>query len=76
MASYQISCVHGQCDDPDCGSDFVFVGEMRVPAGPLIEQAEAQIHHFWTIEKDEPVSIVVECGPDGRKKLIPKSRLA
>ena len=75
MADYQITCVHGQCSDPECGTDFVFVGESKIPAAPLIALAEAQVHQFWTMQDDRPVSVVVECGPDGRKKLVPKARL-
>jgi len=74
MADYQITCVHGQCSDPDCGADFVFVGEMKIDAAPLIEMAEAQVHQFWTMQDDQPVSVVVECGADGRKTLVPEAR--
>ena len=75
MANYQITCVHGQCDDPNCGTDFVFVGEVKVAAEALIEMAEAEVHHFWTMQDGHAVSVVVESDLDGRKKLIPQSRL-
>jgi hypothetical protein len=73
VANFQITCAHGQCADPDCGSDYVFVGEEKIAAAPLIEMAEGAVHHFWTMHDGQPVSLVVESGPDGRKKLVPKA---
>jgi hypothetical protein len=72
VANYQITCAHGQCADPDCGLEYVFVGEIKVAAASLIEMAEAEQHHFWTMEGGQPVSVVVERGPDGRKKRVAK----
>jgi hypothetical protein len=74
VASYQISCAHGQCDDPDCGSDYVVVGDMQIDAAPLIELAEADILQLWTMHDGEPVSVVVGTAADGRKTLKPKAR--
>ena len=74
MANYQITCVHGQCDDPDCGSEFVFVGDKKVAAASLIEMAESEVHQFWTIQNGRSVTVAVECGPDGRKRLVPNGR--
>jgi hypothetical protein len=73
VASYQITCAHGQCGDPDCGSDYVFVGDTRIDAAPLIDMAEADILQLWTMQDGQPVSVVVGTAADGRKTLKPKA---
>jgi len=70
MASFQISCVGGQCSDPACGTDYIFVGGRQLPADAIIQDIEAGRHRYWTVAQDRAVPVVVALLDDGRKRLV------
>ena len=59
MPSQQITCLHGQCDDPSCGIDFVYVGRQRVPADVIIGDIQTGASDYWAVVGGECVPVVV-----------------
>ena len=59
MFTQQITCLHGQCDDPSCGVDFVYVGRQRIPTDAIISDIETGAGRYWTLVDGKGVSVVV-----------------
>ena len=63
MFTQQITCLHGQCDDPSCGVDFVYVGRQRIPTDGIIRNIETGAGRYWTLADGKGVSVVVGVDP-------------
>src|SRR5688572_26487851 len=59
MPSQQITCLHGQCDDPLCGFAFVYVGRQRVPSDLIVRDIETAASNYWTVVGGECVPVVI-----------------
>jgi hypothetical protein len=63
MFTQQITCLHGQCNDPSCGFDFVWVGRQRIPTEAIIKNIDTGAGRYWTLVEGQGVSVVVGQDP-------------
>lgn len=63
MFTQQITCLRGQCDDPSCGVEFVYVGRQRIPTDAVISNIETGAGRYWTLVDGKGVSVVVGVDP-------------